>query len=125
MQEVVAEVEEVQPTPTPTVTPAAQLARVPVGWDTLLQKHFGQEWQNAKRVMECESSSRPWIVNNNPRTGDYSVGLFQINLIGSLAKSRPSEQWLKNPENNIAYAADMQQRQGWSPWTCARKLGII
>lgn len=120
----VAEVEEVKSSPPPTPKPAAQLASVPVGWDTLLQKHFGSQWQNAKRIMECESSGRAWVVNDNPATGDYSIGLFQINLIGRLANSRPSEAWLKVPENNISYAAQMQKASGWSPWSCARTLGI-
>ena len=116
--------EVVEDIPTPTPTPAAQLASVPVGWDALLQKHFGPQWQNAKRVMECESSGRPGVVNDNPSTGDYSVGLFQINLIGNLRHSRPSEAWLKTAENNISYAAQMQKSQGWTPWSCARMLGI-
>lgn len=35
-----------------------------------------------------ESSWNPIVINNNPSTGDYSVGLFQLNYFGSLAPGR-------------------------------------
>ena len=72
----------------------------------------------ALRIAICESGLNPNALNDNPRTSDYSVGLFQINLYGELAKSRPSEEWLRVPENNVAYAYEMYQRSGWTPWTC-------
>lgn len=67
---------------------------------------------NAKAIMMKESRNNPLTVNDNPATGDYSVGCFQVNIIGSLASSRPSEDWLKNPENNVAYAYQMYVNQG-------------
>ena len=90
-------------------------------WRTLVAKHFPpNQVDTALRVMSCESGGNPNALNNNPRTGDYSVGLFQINLFGNLANSRPSEEWLKVPENNISFAARMS-RNGWGAWTCYRK----
>lgn len=38
----------------------------------------------------AESGGRTDAVNNNPGTGDYSVGLFQINYYGGLLQSRSS-----------------------------------
>lgn len=70
------------------------------------------------RIMDCESKGNPLIVNNNPATGDYSVGLFQINLYGAMAKTRPSEAWLKDPINNIQYAYSLYKSQGYEAWTC-------
>jgi hypothetical protein len=39
-------------------------------------------------IAGCESNWNPSAVNNNPSTGDYSVGLFQINYFGSLLGPR-------------------------------------
>ena len=79
----------------------------------------------ARAVMLAESGGNPGIVNNNPRTGDYSVGCFQINLYGNLRNTRPSEAWLKNAANNVSYAYKLYQSSGWTPWgatTCRYKV---
>lgn len=70
----------------------------------------------AYNVMMAESGGVAGKVNDNPSTGDYSVGCFQINLYGSLKYSRPSEAWLKVAANNVKYAYDMYVGQGWTPW---------
>jgi hypothetical protein len=91
-------------------------------WRGLVAKHFpANQVDTALKVMACESGGNSSALNNNPRTGDYSVGLFQINLFGRLATSRPSEAWLKVPENNIQYASRMA-RNGWGAWSCYRKI---
>jgi len=77
----------------------------------------------AVHIAYCESSFNASVVNDNPNTRDYSIGLFQINLYGANAKYRPSEQWLKNPENNIAYAFELYQNGGWNHWrNCYNKF---
>ena len=38
-----------------------------------------------------ESTWNPAALNNNPNTGDYSVGLFQINYFGDLLQSRTQQ----------------------------------
>lgn len=55
-------------------------------------------------VARAESGMNPLAKNDNPATGDYSIGCFQINLYGSNALYRPSEAELYNPEINVAYA---------------------
>lgn len=107
-------------------TPIYKVAVLPPSEiDPLLKKYFGNAWQTAKRVAQCESGLRSNAHNSNSRTGDNSFGLFQINLYGSLAKNRPSGEWLLNAENNIQYAAQMSNHgKNWRPWSCARKLGI-
>ena len=80
---------------------------------------FGVHAETALAVAKCESGFNPYVVNDNPRTGDYSVGVFQINIYGSLALNRPSEAWLKDYKNNINHAYKMfQSRGGWKDWTC-------
>lgn len=58
----------------------------------------------ALAVARAESGLNPANVNNNPATGDYSVGCFQINIYGANAYSRPSEAELKNAATNVAWA---------------------
>jgi hypothetical protein len=85
-------------------------------------KDYNWDWDIAYQVMKLESNCNPNALNDNPNTGDYSVGLFQINLMGGLANERPSEEWLKVPENNIAYAHDLYTAYGWRIWTTYRKI---
>lgn len=77
---------------------------------------FGTE--KALEIAKCESGLNPSAINDNPKTGDYSVGLFQINLYGDLAKERPSREWLLIPENNIQFAYELYLKRGWGAWGC-------
>lgn len=86
---------------------------------SLIQKYFPQsEWQRAYNVMMGESSGRPNAVGDT-NTPHSSYGLFQIRAL----PGRPSPQQLMDPEFNVRFAANMFNRQGWQPWTVARKLG--
>ncbi len=80
----------------------------------------------AHRVMMQESGNNPGILNDNPATGDYSVGCFQINLYGRNALNRPSEATLKIASENVAYAYKLWSGTSsfWGNWpnTC-RKVG--
>ena len=98
--------------------PAPQKAP-PVTYGDYLPLLSQYDWDvnTAYAVMMAESEGVPSAVNDNPHTKDYSVGLFQINLYGSLAYDRPSEEWLKIPENNVAHAYKMWKSSGWQPWS--------
>ena len=74
--------------------------------------------QKAVNIAFCESGLNPLAHNYNPKTGDNSWGLFQINLYGDLKHERPSPEWLVIPENNIQYAYELYLRSGWTPWSC-------
>jgi len=94
---------------------------------------FGEEGNLALRVARAESGLNPKAMNTNANTGDYSVGLFQINLIGSLFEGRLARAeylgytgertrealtlWLQNEDNNILYARSMSRTNGWSAWS--------
>jgi soluble lytic murein transglycosylase-like protein len=70
----------------------------------------------ALHVAKCESSLNPRAINDNPTTTDMSIGIYQINLYGDNAKSRPSKEWLLVPENNISYAIELYKSGGWNHW---------
>ena len=74
------------------------------------------------KIMELESGCRETVINDNPNTGDYSIGLFQINLYGANAKYRPSEEHLKIGGNNIAYAYELYSNGGYRHWTTFKKV---
>jgi len=85
----------------------------------------GYNWpvETALAVCSAESGGNTMAVNNNPATGDYSVGLMQINIYGANAKYRPSEQALKDPATNIAYAYSLWKSSGFqSQWGVCRSV---
>lgn len=73
------------------------------------------------KIMMCESGGNPNVINKTPP--DFSVGLMQINIYGKLAESRPSEEWLKVPENNIKFGYEIWKQQGYNAWkNCYNKV---
>ena len=48
----------------------------------------GTALNTALQVVRAESGGRPGALNPNSKTGDYSLGLFQVNMIGGLGKAR-------------------------------------
>ena len=62
--------------------------------DILKQAGFkGEGLQNALTILERESGYNPLALNPNKNTGDYSLGLFQINMLGDLYNERMNKTW--------------------------------
>jgi|SRR3972149_4934572 len=91
---------------------------------SLIQKYFPRDqWDNAYKVMMGESGGRPGAVGDNyPIRGQTipSYGLFQIRAL----PGRPDPKLLMDPEFNVKYAAEMWAKQGWQPWSFAKKIGL-
>lgn len=68
----------------------------------------------ALAVARAESGLRTNALNNNPATGDYSVGCFQVNIFGANAYTRPSEAQLKNAAVNVRFAYNLYKGNGSS-----------
>lgn len=68
----------------------------------------------ATAVARAESGLNAGALNDNPATGDYSVGCFQVNLYGANARTRPSEAALKNAATNVAWAYNNYKENGSS-----------
>lgn len=75
---------------------------------------YGWNQSVALAVARAESGLNPGSLNNNPATGDYSVGCFQVNIYGANAASRPSEAALKNAATNVAFAYKIYVGNGHS-----------
>ena len=72
----------------------------------------------------AESGGRTDALNDNPRTGDLSYGLWQINMIGRLGPDRrkryglKSNEELKDPATNARVAKEILLRDGGlSAWS--------
>ena len=87
------------------------------------------DWNDelAISIMLAESECNAEAVNDNPKTLDYSVGLFQVNLYGANAKHRPSEEQLKDPEVNVEFAYNLWKEYGFkSQWgVCRSKVKCV
>lgn len=73
----------------------------------------------ANAVMLAESGGDATELNNTPETGDYSVGCFQVNIYKELARSRPSEVELKDPELNVKWSYEHWKALGGTFGTTA------
>ena len=100
----------------------------------------GSSLETAFRVVRAESGGRPGALNPNAKTGDYSLGLFQVNMIGDLGKRRNANylktyagigytgpESLYDPAINARIAYDISK--SGTKWTDAwvntsKKLGI-
>lgn len=73
---------------------------------------YNWNYNTALAVAQAESGLNPGNLNDNPATGDYSVGCFQINIYGANARTRPSEGELKNAAVNVAWAHKIYTSNG-------------
>src|SRR6185437_11996060 len=72
-------------------------------------------------ISGVESTWRPTAFNNDPATGDYSMGITQINYYGSLREPRTS--WLGGPwwlyghlGRQAKATAKLFNASGYDPW---------
>jgi hypothetical protein len=84
----------------------------------------GKSLKIAWAVAMKESTGRPRSHNDNPKTGDNSYGLFQINMIDSLGPARREKFKLKSnkdlfdPLKNSRIAYFMSNKgKDWSSWS--------
>lgn len=72
-------------------------------------------------ISKQESGFNAGILNDTPATGDYSVGLFQVNYYGNLAQSRtaefgPPSSLAADPLAQAQAAKTLFNQAGYSPW---------
>lgn len=101
-------------TPAPAAVEPAPVAAAPQG--TCQSEIAKYDWaqSTALAVSFAESGYDVNTLNDNPATGDYSVGCFQINIYGANARTRPSEAELKDPAVNVAWAYKLYSSNGHS-----------
>ncbi len=94
----------------------------------LSTKFSGDDLREAYAIAKRESNGNPTSHNPNTATGDYSYGLFQINMLGELGIERDAKfrkyvggyngpDSLFDPVVNLRAAAYMSQKgANWSSW---------
>ena len=99
-------VELIKPLEMPKAVEVALVARIAPVASTCEREIAKYNWNHntALAVARAESGLSPIALNNDPSTGDYSVGCLQINIYGGNARTRPSEQELYDPVINVAFA---------------------
>ncbi len=151
---------EVPPLPKPVITARIQSYSYPVSASKCsplhdnslcsvenLTKYFGSNAEKASIICFGESGGNPTQLNENCKTNDYSVGLFQINLVGSCSgaygagrwgvqscdnllsiekRNVCEQQWRNDREANIQKAVSMSGGgTKWShAWGAAKACGI-
>jgi len=104
---------QAQPAKVEVTKPKPKPKRKPVPATCLSEiKKYAWRQDVAVKVARAESGLRTNAVNDNPRTRDYSIGCFQINIYGANARTRPSEKALKNPVTNVAWAWKIYKANG-------------
>jgi soluble lytic murein transglycosylase-like protein len=91
--------------------------------EEMITRYFPENPKKALAIAQCESHTDPNKMNT--KKPDYSIGLFQINILGNLAKNRPTESELKDPETNIKFARMLYESAGRSfsrDWVVCDKL---
>ena len=81
-------------------------------------KHGKKATYEAIKVFECESGLNEYAYNKNTN-GTTDSGVAQVN---SVHKQTVEAMW--DAEKNLDFALALYERQGFSPWVCAKKLGI-
>jgi hypothetical protein len=102
----------------------------------LVRKYFpSDQLGNAMAVSACESghSDAKGAVNSD---GTIDWGVFQLNDGGTLqgaldaigvpySSTAEAQQLALKTETNVEAAAQIYAAQGWAPWVCAYKIGVV
>lgn len=75
-----------------------------------IERVFGADAQTALAVMKAESNGKPNAIHKNTNN-TIDAGLFMINDVHGL-----SMEYRLNPKKNIAFAKQLYDRKGWTPW---------
>lgn len=86
---------------------------------TYIREVFGKDAEDAIKVARCESGLRADAQGTNSNSST-DTGVFQINSVHGINPA-----YLKDYRINIDVAYKMFKEQGWNPWVCVWKNGVI
>lgn len=83
----------------------------------------GEDAATMAAIAMAESGGKSGAINDNPKTGDLSYGLWQINMIGKLGPARRKEfgiesnEQLLDPATNANAAKKVKDSSGFGAWS--------
>lgn len=88
--------------------------------ESLIQNAFGADAKIALAIAKAESNlevdrvgDKHIMYEQDGKTYGMSCGVFQIRTL----PGRPSCEEMLDPEKNIAFAKQLYDKSGWTPWT--------
>ncbi len=102
----------------------------------LVRKYFpSDQLGNAMAISACESVHRD-VEGTENSDGTTDWGVFQLNDGGTLqgaldaigvsySSTTEAQKLALETDINVKAAASLYREQGWAPWVCAYKLGIV
>ena len=96
----------------------AKASPAPASIKELVAQTFGDQADNALKVMQCESQGQVDRIGDK-QLPKPSIGLFQIN---TYYNPEYSSQRLTDPNYNIQVAHEIYLKGGWGRWTCGRRI---
>ncbi len=86
----------------------------------LIRETFPEDPHTAIAIATCESGLKPHAYNPNNRNGSVDRGLMQLNSVHDhKLQAQGLDPW--DPEDNIAFARQLYESEGWRPWVCFTK----
>ncbi len=79
----------------------------------MILEREGISWEQANKIIQCESRWNPLAVNTHNKDGSVDKGLWQINSIHGL-----SDEEVFDPVRSTEFAVSLYKKFGWSPWVC-------
>ncbi|MCR4285586.1 MAG: transglycosylase SLT domain-containing protein [Candidatus Kaiserbacteria bacterium] len=89
-----------------------------------IRETFPEDPETALKIAHCESSLDPSAINNRNKNGSVDKGLYQINSVHD-KRVRELDLDLFDTDDNLKIARLLYEEHTWSPWVCAKKLGIV
>ena len=87
--------------------------------EQMIHSEFGARGDDAVRIARCESKLDP-----QARSHAGAAGVFQLMPVHSWRVAKVKGKHLYDARTNVKVARHLHQDEGWSPWVCARILGL-
>ena len=96
---------------------------------TRLAKQYAVNEKKVRRIIQCESSGKPWAVNynldKNKKVWSTDHGYFQINDYFHKDQMEKLNLDIMNEWDNLEYGFLLISKQGYKPWSASKKCWDI